>query len=186
VLTWNVEQVILIDDERGLEVTGSAQMVARCGELLAETWEQASAFALAHGFPSHQMVIRSQKKNVCTFYKGIYDWTTLETRFKEAQKASADGKVWMESDLRAFANPTRMENIRRATVDLLKRLKSECPTCSMPGFWRTQNLPGLPCRGPWCTNAPAGGGLEMRLVHTHRHYFQAIHRDSRAQVLPSL
>lgn len=145
-LTWNIEQVILIDEERGLEVTGTAQMVARCGETLAETWEQATTFALANGFPSHQMVIRSQKKNVCTFYKGIYDWTTLETRFKEAQKACADGKVWMESDLRAFANPTRMENIRRATVDLVKRLKSECPTCSMPGFWRAQNLPGLSCR----------------------------------------
>lgn len=145
-LTWNVEHVILIDQDRGLEVTGTAQMVARCGELLAANWEEAAAFALANGFPSHQMVIRSQKKNVSTLYKGIYDWTTLETRFKEAQKTSADGKVWMESDLRAFANPTRMENIRRATVDLLKRLKSECPTCSMPGFWRTQSLPGMPCR----------------------------------------
>lgn len=145
-LTWNVEHVILIDEDRGLEVTGTAQMVARCGELLAANWEEAAAFALANGFPSHQMVIRSQKKNVSTLYKGIYDWTTLETRFKEAQKTSADGKVWMESDLRAFANPTRMENIRRATVDLLKRLKSECPTCSMPGFWRTQSLPGMPCR----------------------------------------
>jgi hypothetical protein len=145
-LTWNTEQVMLIDDERGLEVTGSSQMVARCGELFTDSWEEASVFVVSQGFPSHQMVVRSQKKNVTTFYKGIYDWATLEARFKEAQKASKEGKVWMESDLRAFANPTRMENIRRATLDLVKRLKSECPTCSMPGFWRSETLPGLPCK----------------------------------------
>lgn len=145
-LTWNMEQVIFIDDTLDIEVIGTAQMVARCGELMTDSWEEAAAYALSIGFPSHQMVVRSQTGDVSTFYKGIDDWSILESRFLEAQAASKDGKVWMESDLRAFANPTRMENIRRATEDLIKRLKSDCPRCAMPGYWRTEQLPGLPCR----------------------------------------
>lgn len=144
-ITWNIEQVIFIEDSLGLEVIGTAQMVAQCGELMTDSWKEAVAFALSIGFPSHQMVVRSQKGDVSTFYKGIYDWSMLESRFLEAQATSKDRKVWLESDLRAFANLTRMENIRRATDDLLKRIKSECPSCFMPGYWRTESLPGLPC-----------------------------------------
>jgi predicted nucleic acid-binding Zn-ribbon protein len=53
--------------------------------------------------------------------------------------------VFLESDLRAHANPTRMEMIRQAAEDLVKKLLSPCPACGAPGFWLVERLSGLPC-----------------------------------------
>jgi len=46
----------------------------------------------------------------------------------------ANRRAFVETDMRAFANPTRLENIRLAAVDLGRRLSSFCPVCSAPGF----------------------------------------------------
>lgn len=53
--------------------------------------------------------------------------------------------MYVENDLRAFANPTRMENIRKAAIDLANKMNSVCPECSTPGFWITDMKRGLPC-----------------------------------------
>jgi hypothetical protein len=61
------------------------------------------------------------------------------------KKLSSNGVIHVENDLRAFANPTRMENIRNATTDLIRKMKSLCPKCSRPGFWIKDIKRGLPC-----------------------------------------
>ena len=43
-------------------------------------------------------------------------------------------KVFVRPDLRAFACPTRMQNIEQATQDLLQRMLSSCPSCAAPGY----------------------------------------------------
>jgi hypothetical protein len=47
--------------------------------------------------------------------------------------------------MRAMYNPTRMKNIEKATRDLLRKIHSCCPKCSMPGFEITSRIRGLPC-----------------------------------------
>ena len=55
------------------------------------------------------------------------------------------GAVWIETDMRAHRNPTRMRAIKRAMLDLVRNMLSGCPACSRPGFVVTERVPGLPC-----------------------------------------
>jgi hypothetical protein len=143
--TWNVEMVVLLDDRTGLEVVGVSQAAAQCGDVVTADWNEATRFATRHGFPQHQLVLRSQRKDTTTIHKGIADWDQLKTLFDAIRGDSDAGKVFIESDLRAHANPTRMENIRRATVNLAARLNSHCPACQAPGYWAAKAVAGLPC-----------------------------------------
>lgn len=143
--TWNVEMVVLLDDRTGLEVVGMAQAAAHCEELLTADWSEAAAFATRARFPDHQLVLRPQHQSLVKVSKGIHDWDSYERLFHEARLESDCGKVFIESDLRAHANPTRMETIRQATQNLAARLQSVCPHCNAPGFWASKAIAGLPC-----------------------------------------
>ena len=144
-ITWNIELVILVDDRNAIEVVGLSQAAAQCGDLLTSEWEEASRFATQHGFPAYELVVQSHPENSGLIHKGIKDWKGFREVFEDARAGSASGKVFIESDLRAHANPTRMENIRRATVNLVDRLQSQCPQCEAPGYWACEAIAGLPC-----------------------------------------
>lgn len=129
---WNVEFLIFIDDEQGLEIVGHAKSEANHVHLLTGDWAAAKAFARLAAFPAHHQVVRPEGENDLRLRKGIAAWTELEAAFAWAQAQSATGQVFLESDLRAHANPTRMENIRRAAEDLVARLRSLYPACGAP------------------------------------------------------
>jgi hypothetical protein len=74
--------------------------------------------------------------------------TTSAWSGKPAVAAEPDGRAFVESDLRAHRNPTRMAAIRAATLDLVANARRSCPGCGAPGFRVVDRLPGLPCR--WC------------------------------------
>jgi hypothetical protein len=143
--TWNVEMLVLIDDRLGLEVVGMAQGPGHAELLLTDDWAAALAFAQRMGFPAHQLVLRPQHDNDPRMHKGIGDEATLKAVFDQCQGMADDGKVFLESDLRACAHPSRMARIGEAAHDLLQRLQSACPACQAPGFWITTREPGLPC-----------------------------------------
>lgn len=142
---WNVEMLIWIDDEEGLEVVGMAQGAARSEHIQSGDWQAIASFAQCEGFPQHQLVVRSDGPDGPVLQKGISDWVELKYCFDRAIAQSHNGQVFVEMDLRAFANPTRMALIEQAAVDLLKRLGSQCPACQAPGYWVTARHPGLPC-----------------------------------------
>jgi hypothetical protein len=48
------------------------------------------------------------------------------------------GTAFVETDMRAHRNPTRMRAIKRATLDLVRRFRSPCPVCAAPGFAVTE------------------------------------------------
>jgi hypothetical protein len=142
---WNVEFLIFIDDERGLEVVGVAQGKANFSHLLTDDWVAAEAFAKQVGFPAHHLVVRPESEDDPRIHKGIAAWVELEAVFAWAVAASASGRVFVETDVRAHANPTRMDNIRLAAEDLAKKLRLLCPSCGTPGFWIVERVEGLPC-----------------------------------------
>lgn len=144
-LPWNVELLVFLDEESGLEIVGLAQGKANHAHLLTDAWADAEAFAQRAAFPAHQLVVRPEGENDPRTRKGIAAWTELEAAFVWAQTQSANGQVFLESDLRAHANPTRMEMIRQAAEDLAKKLLSTCPHCDAPGFWIVERVAGLPC-----------------------------------------
>ena len=142
---WNVEFLIWIDDVNGLEVVGMAQGPAKFAHLRASDWPAAAAFARQWGFPEHHLIVRPEREDDSRIRKGISSWAELEAIFTWALEQSPSGLVFLETDVRADANPTRQENIRLAAEDLSKRLRSLCPACGAPGFWIVERVPGLPC-----------------------------------------
>jgi hypothetical protein len=142
---WNSELLIFIDDERGLEVIGCAEGKANSGHQWAASWAEVEIFANKIGFPEHHLVIRPDSEDDSRIRKGITCRAQLVTAFAGALKESIGGRVFLEIDLRAHANPTRMENIRLAAEDLVAKLACLCPVCSTPGFWIVERVVGLPC-----------------------------------------
>jgi hypothetical protein len=43
-------------------------------------------------------------------------------------------KIFIETDMRAHKNPTRMKAIKYACENLLTGLQSFCPSCKSPGY----------------------------------------------------
>lgn len=143
---WNVEMLVWLDDRLGIEVVGMAQGPAQSGHLQTGDWSEVERFADEEGFPSHHLVIRPQDQDDPRLIKGITDWPALRTAFDACVNQASNRQVFLELDLRAFANPTRMTRIGEAAQDLLKRLQSACPACAKPGYWITQRTGGLPCK----------------------------------------
>ena len=142
---WNVEFLIWIDDGLGIEVVGIAEGKSNSAHVLTASWEAAEAFARSAGFPEHHLVVRSEHENDPRLRKGIADWADLQAAFAWALDQSESRCVFIETDMRAHANPTRMDNIRLAAEELARKLCSPCPACGTPGFWIVERLAGLPC-----------------------------------------
>lgn len=142
---WNVEYLIWIDDLNGIEIVSVAQDKANFAHLLTQDWAQAESFAQQWGFPDHQLVIRPDDQDDPRIQKGIACWSELLASYERAQQQSKTGRVFLETDVRAHANPTRLSIIRAAAEDLARRLLSACPSCASPGFWVIERIPGLPC-----------------------------------------
>ncbi|MFT5589322.1 MAG: hypothetical protein ACI9ZF_001496 [Bradyrhizobium sp.] len=142
---WNIELVILIDDCLGIEAVGMAEGAGHNAHVEARDWQTVESFANNQDFPRHQLVLRPRNQDDPHIEKGIADWARLKSCFESCVAQADNQQVFIETDLRAFANPARMEHIRQATVDLLHRIESLCPLCSAPGYWVTGRQPGLPC-----------------------------------------
>lgn len=142
---WNVEYLIFIDDERALEVVGVSQGAPKDLHLAADNWTAAKAFVVEAGFPLHHMVLRPEGPNDHRVRKGLSTWQELEYAFYSAMAQSRNGQVFLENDLRAHANPTRMKNIQCAAEDLVTKLASLCPECGTAGFGIVDCIRGLPC-----------------------------------------
>jgi len=143
---WNVELVVLVDRARGIEIVGRAHGAARHLHEQVTTHDALDAFARRAGFPEHGLVVRPDGENDPRIQKGLIESSLLHAAFDEALAQSRSSVVFVESDLRAHMNPTRMEMIRKATANLIGRMKSECADCGSPGFWLVERIAGLPCR----------------------------------------
>lgn len=145
-MPWNIEVLIWLDDQHQLEVVGMAQGPARSHHRALRSLPELEKFALEAGFPEHHLILRPQNESDLRVRKGIGDWQALKKAFAACQQESDNTLVYAENDLRAFSNPTRQTMIQQATADLLKKLQSRCPQCTMPGFAVTSHSAGLPCR----------------------------------------
>ena len=133
-LPWNYELVILIDDIRKIEITGFYGGEAQSASKQVSDWDELNEFLSDAQFPSHQLVIRPDDEYHTQCRKGICDLISLKDAYDWAFALSKKGKVFVENDLRAHTNPTRMNNILKATQDLAKKMISLCPECDSPGF----------------------------------------------------
>lgn len=143
--SWNVEILIWIDHENDLEIVARSQGKTNLAHKVVTTWEEVESFAHKAGFPEHYLMIRPEGEDDPRIRKGICEWDDLRAAFAWAQEQSRNESVFIETDMRAHANPTRMENIRLAAEELARKLSSTCPECGSPGYWVVERIAGLPC-----------------------------------------
>ena len=150
-LPWNYEVVLLIDDIRNIEIIGFFGGQAQSTSQLVSSWDELTALLSEAQFTTHQLVIRPDDEYHPECRKGIKDLDSLKEAFEWATSLSKKGNVFVENDLRAHTNPTRMANILKATQDLSRKINSLCPECESPGFSVTERKKGLLCA---CCEAP--------------------------------
>lgn len=140
----NEERLLLLDHKYNLEITAVTLTTKTNFNGAAITDREAlTAFAKQALFPSHALILRKSKNNADAVIKGITDWHELYSHFDEY--SSKYGKAYVETDMRAMFNPTRMQVIEQTTQKLLQKIQSQCPQCQTPGFDVTQVIKGLPC-----------------------------------------
>ncbi len=100
-------------------------------------------FAEQAKFPSHALILKPTKTNTEDIVKGIKNEADLLKAFDTI--ISKHGKAFVETDMRAMYNPSRMAVIAKATKKLEAKIQSECPNCNTPGFGITDYKKGLPC-----------------------------------------
>lgn len=151
------ELVLLIDRDGELELFGSdVTTETNYGQSVAGNWNEVEAFARRIAFPSHGIVLMNSSGET-VLSKEIGDWNAL--RSKVLHHLATEHRIWLEADMRAHRNPTRMQSIGRAAVRLAEACRSLCPGCGRPG-WIARASAGRPCR--WCGAATNDLWLQRR------------------------
>lgn len=139
--------------------TNLMQIEARC-------WEDIETFSEAMKFPSHAIVVMACKDGPL-LAKGVTQ--RGELRSTCIPFIDAGCSVWLEADMRAHLNPTRMEAIAIAAADLVHRLQSRCPVCVYPD-WTAVIRDGRPCA--WCGGPTVESWIEEYLCKACGHRAQ--------------
>jgi len=145
-IPWNIEVVMLYDRKDRLVISGVCEnWDTNHNNMFVSSIKEVRDFADRIGFPEHYIILRPDTNDSKKIIKGINDKEWLEDAFNWCKIKSQKGVAFIETDMRAFANPTRMKNIEKATENLIKKIKQLCPKCGRPGFDVTKSIKGLPC-----------------------------------------
>lgn len=146
-LPGSVEILYLMDRRHGfdLHVTHVSEKtnyrMDKVGSL-----DELNEFAKMAQFPSHALIVRPHVwEDKTIIFKGIESLDDLEGAFRESRKHSDDGLAWVETDMRAHMNPTRMSVIAEVAEHMAQRLASLCPKCNTPGWGKCRFEQGLRC-----------------------------------------
>tara|TARA_R110002074_G_scaffold86405_4_gene190788 strand:+ start:1387 stop:2250 length:864 start_codon:yes stop_codon:yes gene_type:complete len=144
----DIELMVLVDSQRDLIL--SQWLICEetnFAHIEIDTTEDISSFLTQVEFPSHALIVRSNKPVHSKPFvsKGIIDKRSLLGAIKSAAENSFDGNAFVQTDMRAHFNPTRMKVLRQLAVQFVEKLKTLCPSCNSPGFGRVDVERGLPC-----------------------------------------
>lgn len=143
----NFELTMLIDRKNNFEIIWHylSPNTNLNGKYISNIIE-AKEFADENWFPNHWLIVRL-KDNINFFiHKDINSHFDLEKSINRILSFPFIWKVYLETDMRAHKNPTRMKNIELSILDLLKNINSKCPKCDAPWFVVTEIESWLPCR----------------------------------------
>jgi hypothetical protein len=142
-ISCDEEILFFYDKKNNLEIVArEISLETNFAKEEVKTLEQLQAFTARVLFPSHGLIVKDAHQNIIE--KGITEEKRLNELFIEASERGLT--IWLETDMRALYNPTRMSVIEKTTYKLVELLKSTCPKCSYPGFTVVQVVPGLPCQ----------------------------------------
>lgn len=158
-----VELMVLVDDLRGIVVTEQLiEDAPMYGHAVAASRSELDRFLADHRFPEHALIVKPNVPtlNGAPIRKGLRDESLLTRAIGEMAAASADGKAFVQSDMRAHMNPVRMATIARLAAKLCARVATPCPVCEAPGYGQVDVEAGLPC-------ADCGAPTESLLGQIH-------------------
>ncbi len=138
------EIVMLLDKDNGLEIIErELSLETNFDGTEIKSVDELIAFATKVGFPSHGIILKKAKN----IFKGIIkESRSLDELLKNYHSIkNHNGSAYAETDMRAMCNPTRMKVIELATIKLVQKAKSPCPSCGTPGFGIVHAEKGLPC-----------------------------------------
>ena len=141
-LPWNLEVLALWDrlEEHAIYAILGTSETNFASEKVSSL-NDAMAFAAKSDFPSHALILGTPTDSF--FTKGISKEAEFQDRVKAALKKNPS--VWLETDMRAHMNPSRMRSIQHTTEKLSALLLSYCPQCHLPGYGLTELIKGAPC-----------------------------------------
>jgi hypothetical protein len=144
-LPYHEELMVFMDLKKGIEVivkatSSSTTQFNKC----FHDFEEAREFLRTIDFPVQGIVLKKEGNAIPLEEDMPENLPNAELRIHQLLEES--GQVWIESDLRAHRNPSRMQLIQKLTYQLTKRLASQCPKCKHPGFGVTKAEKGLPCK----------------------------------------
>ncbi len=144
------EVLIFIDQKNKLEIVArELSLSTNFSTATITSWQELVVFAEQVGFPDHGLLFKATATGPSNWGKDILDWETLQSFYTTFSMASQH-VVWVETDMRAHRNPTRMQVIEKATQNLIQKISTLCPNCQTPGFDVTKVITGLPCQ--WCAS----------------------------------
>lgn len=138
------ELMMMMDTSNNLEIISrEVSMETNFGGSYVEDEAALMKFAEKAQFPSHGLIVRNHKDDFSYILKGITNQKTLVESFYNCKRHF--GSAYIETDMRAMYNPSRMKVIASAAGKLISSALSQCPSCAMPGFDITDYQQGLPC-----------------------------------------
>jgi len=164
----NEELLLFKDLENDLEISYSALSVhTNFSGRKVKDQQELTRFAIAAKFPSHALIL--SKPDSRSFVKGIQSWEELYHYFKHLKEQTEE--VFVQTDMRAMHNPTRMQFIGQVAQKLLHKIKTACPKCATPGFGMVGVRRGLPCNN---CNEPTDSVIAHVLECLRCHYSEEI------------
>lgn len=164
------EALLFVDRALALEIyVDDLSTDTNHSELVYSSGIDLEGFCARARFPSHHLVVQSMDRAISI--KGIHELYHLQAAIEEVLSRSGANDVRVATDMRAFANPTRMAAIARCGTKLLERLQARCPSCASIGFGSPRAIAGLPCEAcgtptalthSFALECPACGFEELR------------------------
>jgi hypothetical protein len=167
----NDELMMLVDQKNNLEIVERVlSLETNFDSSEIDSQEKLIQFLDRVQFPTHGVILKDAVENWSTIYKGITDYDLMVHRCHDLL---ASGKsCFVETDMRAMFNPTRMQIIKEVSLKLINKLHSACPECSFPGFGVIGAEAGLLCS--FCS---------MPTQSTSAHIYQCQHCKHESKVL---
>ena len=167
----NDELIMLVDQKNNLEIVERVlSMDTNFDSSELHTRDELKAFLDKVQFPSHGVILKNAAENWTKIYKNITDYDSVETKFDEIIASS--NSCFIETDMRAMYNPTRMKIINDVSFRLINKLHSVCPECLYPGFGVVGAEAGLLC-----------SSCSMPTRSTSAHIYQCQHCNYESKVL---
>jgi len=144
------ELLLLLNREEGFEVVEERlELRTNYSQHCLGPGEDPADWLSRIGFPRHGVIARPAGWSPgAPLFKGLTTTEALQRALARSRQADPEGRVLLETDMRAHLNPTRMASLRRLGLALVRRLRCPCPACGAPGWGLVGTAAGLPCS--WC------------------------------------